>query len=174
VAIPIVPPLLVPIGGPPRRHPLEGIGEIPEEAIRDALECARQAPTAMNAQPWLIGIIREKETLVRIADLTDHGKFIRDARACFAVFGERKAKYYLEDCSCATMNLILGLWSHGVGTCWVAGDKKPYAGAVRDLLQVPGTHTLVSLVPAGFPAEIAIPPKKDLPAITFSERFVPR
>jgi nitroreductase len=148
--------------------------EIPEEAIRDALECARQAPTAMNGQPWLIGVIRERETLQRIADLTDHGKHIANARACFAIFGERKAKYYLEDCCCATMNLILGLWAYGVGSCWVAGDKKPYAGAVRDLLGVPGTHTLVSLVPAGFPADMTIPPKKELSAITFSGRFVPR
>ncbi|MDD1667574.1 MAG: nitroreductase family protein [Methanomicrobiales archaeon] len=148
--------------------------EIPEEAIRDALECARQAPTAMNAQPWLIGVIREKETLARIAALTDHGKFIGDARICFAIFGEKKAVYYLEDCSCATMNLILGLWAYGVGSCWVAGDKKPYAGAVRELLGVPESHTLVSLVPAGFPAEMAAPQKKDMRSISFSERFVPR
>jgi nitroreductase len=148
--------------------------EIPEEAIREALECARQAPTAANSQPWLIGVVKEKETLEKIAGLTDHGKFIAGAKTCFAVFGERKAKYYLEDCSCATMNLILGLWAYGVGTCWVAGDKKPYAGAVRELLGVPDTYTLVSLVPAGFPADMAIPPKKDLSAITFSERFVPR
>lgn len=148
--------------------------EIPEEAIREALECARQAPTAANVQPWLIGVVKEKDTLEKIAGLTDNGKFIADAKACFAVFGEKKAKYYLEDCSCATMNLILGLWAYGVGTCWVAGDKKPYAGAVRELLGVPDTYTLVSLVPAGFPADMAIPPKKDLSAITFSERFVPR
>jgi len=148
--------------------------EIPEDAIRDAMECARQAPTAANAQPWIIGVVKERETLAKIADLTDHGKFIGEARACFAVFGEKKAKYYLEDCSCATMNLILGLWAYGIGTCWVAGDKKPYAGAVRDLLQVPDTYTLVSLIPAGYPADIAIVPKKDLLTISFSERFVPR
>ncbi|HVP25645.1 MAG TPA: nitroreductase family protein [Methanomicrobiales archaeon] len=148
--------------------------EIPEEAIREALECARQAPTAANVQPWLIGVVKEKETLAKIAGLTDHGKFIADAKACFAVFGEKKAKYYLEDCSCATMNLILGLWAYGVGTCWVAGDKKPYAGAVRELLGVPDTYTLVSLIPAGFPADMAIPPKKEISAISFSERFVSR
>ncbi|HTY52070.1 MAG TPA: nitroreductase family protein [Methanomicrobiales archaeon] len=148
--------------------------DIPQDAIRDVLECARQAPTAANGQPWLIGVVREKETLAKIAGLTDYGKFIADARACFAVFGEKKAKYYLEDCCCATMNLILGLWAYGIGSCWVAGDKKPYAGAVRELLGVPDSYTLVSLVPAGYPADMAIPPKKDLSAISFSERFVPR
>ncbi|HXW98933.1 MAG TPA: nitroreductase family protein [Methanomicrobiales archaeon] len=148
--------------------------EVPADAIRDALECARMAPTAANGQPWLIGVVKERETLAKIADLTDYGKFIKDAKVCFAVFGEKKAKYYLEDCSCATMNLMLGLWSYGIGTCWVAGDKKPYAGAVREILGVPDSHTLVSLVPAGYPADMAIPPKKDVSAISFSERFVPR
>jgi len=148
--------------------------EIPGDAIRDALECARQAPTAANDQPWLIGVVKERETLQKIAGLTDYGKHIAEARACFAVFGERKAKYYLEDCCCATMNLILGLWSYGVGSCWVAGDKKPYAGAVRDLLGVPDAYTLVSLVPAGYPADMTIPPKKELSAITFTDRFVAR
>jgi nitroreductase len=148
--------------------------EIPEDAIRDALECARQAPTAMNGQPWLIGVVRERGTLQKIADLTDQGKHIADARVCFAVFGEKKAKYHLEDCCCASMNLILGLWAYGVGSCWVAGDKKPYAGPVRELLGVPGTHTLVSLIPAGYPADMVIPAKKDLSAISFSERFIAR
>ena len=30
--------------------------------IRDAIECAARAPTAMNVQPWMFGIIRNKET----------------------------------------------------------------------------------------------------------------
>ena len=33
---------------------------------------------------------------------------------------------------------------------------------------------LVSLVPAGYPSDMTIPPKKDLSAVSFSERFVAR
>ena len=104
---------------------------VPEEAIEDALECARQAPSARNEQPWLFGVIRDRSLLQSIADLTDHGKFIAKAALCFAVFTERDAKYFLEDGCAATEQLILGLWSHGVGSCWVAGDKKEYAEPVR-------------------------------------------
>ncbi len=100
---------------------------IDESFIHDAIECAVHAPTAMNLQPWLIGTVRSKELLEKIAALTDHGKFVADAAVCFAIFGERNAKYYLEDCCAATENLILGLQAYGVGTCWVAGDKKEYA-----------------------------------------------
>jgi len=63
----------------------------------------------MNLQPWLFGVVRDRALLGKIADQTDHGKFIAGAAVCFAVFGERTAKYYLEDCCAATENLILGL-----------------------------------------------------------------
>jgi len=72
--------------------------------------------------------------LKKIGEITDHGKFIADAPLCFAVFGEKKEKYYLEDCCAATENLILALQAHGINSCWVAGEKKPYAETIRNLL----------------------------------------
>jgi nitroreductase len=155
------------------RHSVRSFKPTPveDQVIRDVLECARQAPTAMNKQPWLIGVIREQALLKQIADLTDHGKFIADAAVCFAVFGERDAKYYLEDCCAATENIIIALQSYGVGSCWVAGEKKPYAPEVVNLLKVPEKYTLVSLIPAGYPADIVLQKKKDLDTITFFETF---
>jgi len=151
-----------------RKFKPEQIGDI---AIHDALECAAHAPTAMNHQPWLFIVIRDKKTLASVADLTDHGKFIGESPLCFAVFGEKKQLYYLEDCCAATENLILGLQAYGISSCWVAGDKKPYCEAVRKLLKVPEDYTLVSLVAAGNPAEIALAPKKDMKKIAFFEEF---
>jgi nitroreductase len=144
---------------------------IDDNVIIDAIECARHAPTAMNLQPWLFGIIKDKQMLQKIAQLTDHGKFIADASLCIAVFGEKKATYYLEDCCAATENLIIALQAHGVSSCWVAGDKKGYAEQVRTLLNVPGGYTLVSLVPAGMPADISVVKKKDKKFVFFEESF---
>jgi nitroreductase len=140
--------------------------------IRDALECARLAPTANNFQPWLFGVIRDKKLLGEIAGQTDHGKFIAKAPVCFAVFGERNEKYYLEDCCAATENLIIALQAYGVGSCWVAGEKKAYAEDVRKLLKVPDRYTLVALVPAGYPADITIQKKKELDVVTFFDRHI--
>ena len=144
---------------------------IDESYIHDAIECAVHAPTAMNLQLWLIGVIRSGDLLKKIGAVTDHGKFIADAPLCFAVFGERNAKYYLEDCCAATENLILGLQAYGVGSCWVAGDKKEYAEEIRKLLNVPEKYTLVALVPAGLPLEITPSPKKDTKNMVFSDVF---
>jgi len=139
--------------------------------IRDVLTCAALAPSAINIQPWLFGCIRDRRTLEKIAGLTDNGKFIADATACFAVFGEKSSTYYLEDCSAATENLILALQAYGFGSCWVAGDKKSYAEDVRKLLNVPEKYTLVSLVPTGIPADIALVSKKDIDDISFFDRY---
>ncbi len=145
--------------------------EIPDDVVRDALDCAALAPNARNTQPWLFGIVREKKTLTQIADWVNHGKFIAQAPICFAVFGQRDDKYYLEDCCAATSQLILGLWAHGVGSCWVAGEKKEYAEEVRKLLGVPPAYTLVSLIPAGYPVEVPKIEKKSREEILFSEHY---
>ena len=144
---------------------------VEDRIIRDALECARLAPTANNLQPWLFGVVRDRVLLGDIAERTDHGKFIARAPLCFAVFGEKKAKYYLEDCCAATENLIIALQAYGVGSCWVAGEKKDYAEDVRKLLHVPGQYTLVSLLPAGYPADITIQKKKEQDEVSFIDRY---
>jgi nitroreductase len=144
---------------------------VDDQVIRDAIECAARAPTAKNIQPWLFGVIRNKEMLSKIAELTDNGKFIAMSPLCFSIFGEKKEKYYLEDCCAATENLVIALQAYGITSCWVAGEKKPYAEAIRKLLDVPENYTLVSLVAAGCPAEISITIKKEMKNIVFYDEF---
>jgi nitroreductase len=144
---------------------------VDEQVVRDAIECASLAPTARNIQPWLFGTIRNKETLAKIAGLAENGKFIADCAVCFAVFGEKNETYYLEDCCAATENLILALQAHGVASCWVAGDKKPYGEPIRKILEVPDKYSLVSLVAAGNPAEITLAKKKVMKHVVFNEKY---
>ena len=147
---------------------------IPEEAIEQAMECARYAPTARNGQPWLFGVTTNTEILGKLGGLASHGKFIANAPACFAIFGLRDEKFYVEDCCAATSNLIFGLWAYGIASCWVAGDKMEYNEAVRELMKVPPEYTLVSLIPAGYPdlgERMVAPKKKSFKDITFKDTF---
>ena len=144
---------------------------VEENVIRDALECVARAPTAMNHQPWLFGVIKDKETLKKIAEVTEHGKFIRDCPVCFIVFGEKIETYYLEDCCAATENLILALQAYGVSSCWVAGDKKSYGDVIRKILGVPEHYVLVSIVAAGNPLDVPIMNKKEMKNIVFYEKI---
>lgn len=140
--------------------------------IEDIVDCGRLAATAINIQPCRFVVVTDHDALRKIASITDHGKFIGDAACCIAVFAE-KVKYYLEDGSAATQNLLLAARSHGLGACWVAGDKKDYCAQIADFLNVPDTYTLVSLVSIGYPESIPSPHKKSLREVLHWERFTP-
>jgi nitroreductase len=144
---------------------------VPDNVVEDILDCGRLAPSAINIQPWLLGASTDKKILSELADAADHGKFIADCAVCFSVFCRKDQKYYLEDGCATTMNIITAAWAHGVGTCWVAGDKKAYCERVRKALNVPEGYTLVALIPAGYPDESPTRQKKAIGEVVFRERM---
>jgi nitroreductase len=144
---------------------------ISNEIIQDILECARLAPTANNVQPWLFGAVTDRKLRMQISELTDHGKFIKDCAVCFAVFADCTTKYFLEDGSAATENILLACTAYGIGSCWVAGHKKTYAEAVRKLPNVPEPYTLISLVAAGYSTQRPSLNKKALQEVSFFNQY---
>ncbi|MEE9611805.1 MAG: nitroreductase family protein [Desulfatiglandales bacterium] len=161
---------------------------ISEEIIRDILDCARLAPTANNLQPWLFGAVTDPSIRREIAELTEYGKFIKEAHStvldelteygkfikdcavCFAVFADSTKKYFLEDGCAATENILLACTAHGIGSCWVAGHKKDYAESVRQLLNVSEPYTLIALIAAGYSGGTPSPKKKSLDDVAFFNR----
>lgn len=145
--------------------------EIPKEVLKEIIDCARLAPTARNEQPWEFIVITEKGTLKKMGDMAPNGSFIKDSVACIAVFC-KDAKYYLEDGSAVTTYILLAAHALGIGSCWVAGDKKPYCGRVVDLLNVPEGYKLVSLVSLGYSVEdVKEKEKRDVDEVIHWENF---
>ena len=143
---------------------------VTRNVIEEMVDCARLAATARNEQPWEFVVVTEREALGRIAGLADYGKFIADAAACVVVLC-KDTKYYLEDGSAASQNMLLAATAHGLGACWVAGDKKPYAETVRKLVGAPEGYKVVSLVPFGYPAESPPKRKRPLAEVLHWEKF---
>ena len=138
--------------------------------IEDIVDCARMAATAINIQPWQFVVVTDRAMLAKIGSITDHGKFIAEAPCCIAIFCE-KVRYYLEDGCAATQNTLLAARAHGLGSCWIAGDKKPYCSQIGGLLNVPESHTLVSLIAIGQAESVPSPAKKPLTEVLHWERF---
>ena len=134
---------------------------IDRSVVEDIVDCARLAASANNEQPWTFVAIDDEDVRKTIAGMTEWGKFIAQAPVCIAVLC-RPTRHYLEDGSAATQNLLNAARAHGLGSCWVAGDKKPYASAIAELLGAPAGVLLVSLVALGKPAEEPAPAKKPL------------
>jgi len=125
---------------------------VSRELLNKVVNAGRLAPTARNEQPWEFVVITDSAKRRQIADTTDYGKFIAEAPACIVVLC-KPTKYYLEDGSAATTNMLLAAASLGLGACWVAGDKKPYAGKIVSMCGAPADLKLVALIAIGHPAE---------------------
>jgi nitroreductase len=144
---------------------------VPRALLEEIVDGARMAATARNVQPWAFVVVTEPGALKSLAKATGvNGPFIADAGACVVVLCE-ETKYYLEDGSAAVQSLLVAARAKGLGSCWIAGDKKPYAEAVRALVGAPATHRLIALVPVGWPAEHPQTAKKPLAAVLHWERF---
>jgi nitroreductase len=138
--------------------------------LEEIVDCGRLAASAINIQPWEFVVVTDRGMLRCIAEATDHGKFIAQAAACILVLC-REVKYYLEDGSAATQNLLLAARAHGLGACWVAGDKKPYAASICEMIGAPAALRLVSMVPLGTPAEDPTKEKRFLTDVLHWEKY---
>jgi nitroreductase len=128
--------------------------EISKENLKEIIDCARMAATARNIQPWKFVIVQDKEKLAKISELAKNGFFIKDANAAVVVFSE-DTKYYLEDGSAAICNIMLAAHALGIGSCWIAGDKKDYCEDVKKLFNAPAEMKLVGMVSLGYAKEAA-------------------
>jgi nitroreductase len=142
-----------------------------DKAILETLvDCGRLAATARNGQVWEFVVVTEAATRKKIAEAAANGRFIADAAACIAVIC-KDSDYYLEDGCAATQNILLAARALGLGSCWVAGDRKPYAGIVQALLSVPDGFKLVSLIAVGHATQLPTPAKRALNEVVHWEKF---
>jgi len=122
---------------------------VSREQLETIVNAGRHAPTARDEQPWQFVMVSESTARKRLAELTEgHDPFIADAPVCIAVFC-KAGKYFLEDGCAAAENMLIAATALGLQSCWVAGDKKPYAEAVGTLLFAPENMRLVALLVIG-------------------------
>ena len=141
--------------------------------LEEIVDVARFAPTARNVQPWEFVVVTDKHKLTELANLAENGRFIAGAAACIAVFCT-DTKYYLEDGCAATCNILLAAAALGIGSCWVAGDKKSYSGQVSTLLNASEGVKLISLIALGYAQEkdcFKLSVKRQLKELLHWEKF---
>ncbi len=145
--------------------------EVKKELIEKIIDAGRLAATARNEQPWEFVVTSDKKILKNICDMCPNGPFIKDASHLISVFS-KETKYYIEDCSAATQNMLLAIEALGLGGCWVAGDKKNYAEDIRKIFNAPDGYKLVSMITIGYPKKEEKPhAKRNLKDVLRWERY---
>jgi len=144
---------------------------VSKDLIETIVDAGRLAATARNVQPWEFVVVTDEEMRQQLAEIAEYGKFIAQSPVCIVLFCE-DTKYFLEDGSAATQNMLVAAKALGLGSCWVAGDKKPYANEIRDLLGAPETQKLISMTAIGYEDGLSsMPPKRTLREVLHWECF---
>ncbi len=128
---------------------------VSEEDIQLLLEAAMAAPSGRNDRPWHFIIVKERETLDKLADVAGAYRAIKQAPVCFCVAGDHeKSNLWDVDCASAVTNILNAATALGLGSLWMGvSHDAARTKQVRDLLSIPENVTPLALVAIGHPAE---------------------
>ena len=107
--------------------------DIPAEDIKTMLEAAMLAPSARNCRPWEFTVIKNRDIMDKIMDISPYTKMMETASLAIVVCGRPEGKegqnndFWQQDCGAAIENLLLAALELGYGTCWCglypSGDR---------------------------------------------------
>lgn len=158
-------------------------GRPPRSLIEAAIDAARWAPNHRLTEPWHFYLLGT-ETATQIADLNaeliaasgDAEGAAKKRARWRAVPGwliltcdrsddaEREREDYAA-CCCAAQNLMLYLWSAGVGVKWTTGQVLRDPRFYEVIWVDPGRERVVGMFWYGYPAEVPVTTRKPVDGI---------
>ena len=127
--------------------------------IRLMLEAAMAAPSAINMKPWHFVVVDDPAKLARLHAALPFGKM--EAPLAISVCGnlmslKRAAmeRFWVQDCSAATENLLLAANALGLGAVWCGvHPTKLIETPIRNVLELPKSVIPLNVVFIGHPTE---------------------
>jgi nitroreductase len=152
--------------------------EVSQDITQKLLQAAMAAPSAAAKDPWRFVVIRNRQTLSRIAAALPNGQMLAGAALGIAVCGDleaahdRQLSYLLQDCSAAIENLLLCAHILGLGACWLGvHPREQRVNALKEILSLPASVVPVACVSVGYPAEDLRPRTRFNPEHVHLERW---
>ena len=99
-------------------------GEITNEVVKQLLQAAMRAPSALNEQPWEFIVIRNRQTLAHVMKIHPYATMLNEADCMILICGNTELQkspydFWVQDCSAATQNLLLQATHLGLGSVWL-------------------------------------------------------
>lgn len=133
--------------------------KLSDELIQKLLEAAMAAPSAVNFKPWKFIVVDDESVLDALRRALPYGKYnaplamvlCGDLRALRKPIGE---KFWIQDCSAASQNILLAATAMGLGSVWcgvhpIGLIERP----VRKALDIPDGVIPLNVIFIGYPDE---------------------
>lgn len=116
-------------------------------------------PSACNRKPWEFYVIKDKEILKELRTASRFSNI--EAPLAIVVCGNlsralplQLSTYWIQDCSAATMSILLSATDLGLGAVWCGiHPQKKAEEKVRKILQLPDKHIPLNIIFIGHPKE---------------------
>jgi len=133
--------------------------KVEKETLIKLLQAAMAAPSASNSRPWEFVVITDDKILEVLRSKLQYGHY--NAPAAVVVCAnlaiaqnESATRFWTQDCSAATENLMIAAAGLGLGTCWIGSfPKENVMKLLRETLHIPEDIFPLSLIYVGYPAE---------------------
>jgi nitroreductase len=168
-----------------REYTAEPVGDA---MLRELIDAAIQAPSAINQQPWCFVVVKRQSLLAHISDqakaqllkaslgapahpfrdMLNDPKFhiFYHAPVLVVIAAAQPTDWAVEDCALAAQNLMLAAHQAGLGTCWI-GFAQHWLGTAegKTALGLPASYVPVAPIIIGHPRRKAAPVPRKEPSI---------
>lgn len=135
--------------------------EISDEDIRTILKAGMSGPTCVNARDWSFIVVKNPETLNKMADANGRpANPLRGAALGILVCGDldrafpHAKEYWVIDGAIAAQNMILAAESLGIGSVWLGTwPQMDRVQAQSRLFELPENIIPHSIIAFGYPDE---------------------
>jgi nitroreductase len=162
---------------------------VADGTLRELIQAAVQAPSAVNQQPWYFTVVRDKAVLECIsreakaymlkktpAALVPHhfeevlgsasSDIFYDAPALIVIAALSDGAWAVEDCALAAQNLMLAATGAGLGTCWIGFAQGWLATAEgKAAIGLADAYRPVAPIIVGHPKSVPPPVARNEPRI---------
>lgn len=134
--------------------------DVSDELIQKILQCAINAPSGNNTQPWEFVVVRNKETREKLSKIQNWSSFVANAPVCIVVCLNSKdsisksSDYF--SIACAVQNILLSANSLGLGSVWTYVkdfDDPSVEQRAKEILNIPEDVEVICMLPLGYPDE---------------------
>ena len=132
---------------------------VTKEQLNDILQAGLLAPTSMNRKPCNFLVVSNKDTLMELSKVKEHGaEFLKDANKAIVVIANTlTADTWIEDSSIALSFMHLKATDIGVGSCWIqthlrkSADGEDSEELVREIVKIDDYFRIVGILALGIP-----------------------
>lgn len=148
---------------------------VSKDYINTILECGRWAPSGLNNQPWKFIVIRNEDTIRKMADCTHYSKIVLHANVLIAVYLDHDTMYHHDKdvlaIGASIQNMLLACTDLQLGAVWL-GEILKKSEQVDAILEVPDSFELMAALAIGHPVERErSSTRKGIEEITFHEKY---